>query len=256
MSQSILNINRLNARVEEKEILHNINLQINKGETHVLMGPNGAGKSTLGYVLMGNPKYEITSGSVYFKGKDITRETADKRSKDGMFLSFQEPLEVPGLTLSAFIRNAIQQKKGGYIKLWDFKKDLEKTMAILQMDPSYADRDLNVGFSGGEKKKAEILQLMMLKPNLAILDETDSGLDVDAVRLVSKGVEEYQKDRDGALLIITHSTRILESLHVDYTHVMVNGHIVATGDGSLVDRINEEGYESFVSEAPEEVKEL
>ena len=256
MSQSILNINRLNARVEEKEILHNINLQINKGETHVLMGPNGAGKSTLGYVLMGNPKYEITSGSVYFKGKDITRETADKRSKDGMFLSFQEPLEVPGLTLSAFIRNAIQQKKGGYIKLWDFKKDLEKTMAILQMDPSYAERDLNVGFSGGEKKKAEILQLMMLKPNLAILDETDSGLDVDAVRLVSKGVEEYQKDRDGALLIITHSTRILESLHVDYTHVMVNGHIVATGDGSLVDRINEEGYESFVSEAPEEVKEL
>lgn len=254
MSQSILNINQLNARVEEKEILHNINLQINKGETHVLMGPNGAGKSTLGYVLMGNPKYEITNGTIQFKGKDITQETADKRSKDGMFLSFQEPLEVPGLTLSAFIRNAIQQKKGGYIKLWDFKKELEKNLKFLDMDPSYAERSLNVGFSGGEKKKAEILQLMMLKPNLAILDETDSGLDVDAVRLVSKGVEEYQKDRDGALLIITHSTRILESLHVDYTHVMVNGHIVATGDGSLVDRINEEGYESFVSETPEEVK--
>lgn len=161
---------------------------------------------------------------------------------------------MPGLTVSAFIRNAIQQKKGGYIKLWDFKKELDKNLKFLDMDPSYAERSLNVGFSGGEKKKAEILQLMMLKPNLAILDETDSGLDVDAVRLVSKGVEEYQKDRDGALLIITHSTRILESLHVDYTHVMVNGHIVATGDGSLVDRINEEGYESFVSEA-EEVKE-
>lgn len=218
------------------------------------MGPNGAGKSTLGYVLMGNPKYQVTGGSILFKGKDVTEESADKRAKDGMFLSFQEPLEVPGLTVSAFIRNAIQQKKGGYIKLWDFKKELDKNLKFLDMDPSYAERSLNVGFSGGEKKKAEILQLMMLKPNLAILDETDSGLDVDAVRLVSKGVEEYQKDRDGALLIITHSTRILESLHVDYTHVMVNGHIVATGDGSLVDRINEEGYESFVSEA-EEVKE-
>lgn len=159
--------------------------------------------------------------------------------------------DLPYLLLSEM---QIQQKKGGYIKLWDFKKELDKNLKFLDMDPSYAERSLNVGFSGGEKKKAEILQLMMLKPNLAILDETDSGLDVDAVRLVSKGVEEYQKDRDGALLIITHSTRILESLHVDYTHVMVNGHIVATGDGSLVDRINEEGYESFVSEA-EEVKE-
>ncbi len=253
MSEPILNIKQLNARVEEKEILHDINLQIRKGETHVLMGPNGAGKSTLGYVLMGNPKYEITQGNILFKGKDITEESADKRAKDGMFLSFQEPLEVPGLTVSAFIRNAIQQKKGGYIKLWDFKKELDKNLKFLDMDPSYAERSLNVGFSGGEKKKAEILQLMMQKPNLAILDETDSGLDVDAVRLVSKGVEEYQKDRDGALLIITHSTRILESLHVDYTHVMVNGHIVATGDGSLVDRINEEGYESFVGDIPEEV---
>ena len=253
MSEPILNIKQLNARVEEKEILHDINLQIRKGETHVLMGPNGAGKSTLGYVLMGNPKYEITQGNILFKGKDITEESADKRAKDGMFLSFQEPLEVPGLTVSAFIRNAIQQKKGGYIKLWDFKKELDKKLKFLDMDPSYAERSLNVGFSGGEKKKAEILQLMMQKPNLAILDETDSGLDVDAVRLVSKGVEEYQKDRDGALLIITHSTRILESLHVDYTHVMVNGHIVATGDGSLVDRINEEGYESFVGDIPEEV---
>lgn len=230
MSESILSIDHLNARVEEKEILHDINLKINRGETHVLMGPNGAGKSTLGYVLMGNPKYEITDGTIYFKGRDITQETVDKRSQAGMFLSFQEPLEVPGLTLSSFIRNAISQKKGSHIKLWDFKKALEK-------------------------KKAEILQLMMLKPKLAILDETDSGLDVDAVRLVSKGVEEYQKNRDGALLIITHSTRILEALHVDYTHVMVNGHIVATGDGALVDRINEEGYESFVSDRAEEVKE-
>lgn len=253
MSEPILNIQQLNARVEEKEILHNINLQIRKGETHVLMGPNGAGKSTLGYVLMGNPRYEITDGSIFFKGKDITQESADKRAKEGMFLSFQEPLEVPGLTVSAFIRNALQQRKGSYIKLWDFKKELDKNLKFLDMDPAYAERSLNVGFSGGEKKKTEILQLMMLRPNLAILDETDSGLDVDAVRLVSKGVEEYQKDRDGALLIITHSTRILESLHVDHTHVMINGHIVANGDGSLVDKINKEGYESFISEASAEV---
>lgn len=253
MSEPILNIHQLNARVEEKEILYNINLQIRKGETHVLMGPNGAGKSTLGYVLMGNPRYKITGGSIFFKGKDITQETADKRANEGMFLSFQEPLEVPGLTVSAFIRNALQQRKGSYIKLWDFKKELDKNLKFLDMDPAYSERSLNVGFSGGEKKKTEILQLMMLRPTLAILDETDSGLDVDAVRLVSKGVEEYQKDRDGALLIITHSTRILESLHVDHTHVMINGHIVANGDSSLVDKINKEGYESFISEASAEV---
>ena len=140
MSESILNISHLNARVEEKEILHNINLQINKGETHVLMGPNGAGKSTLGYVLMGNPRYEVTDGTISFKGKDITQETADKRAQAGMFLSFQEPLEVPGLTLASFIRNAIGQKKGSYIKLWDFKKELEKNLKFLDMDASYAER--------------------------------------------------------------------------------------------------------------------
>ena len=236
MSEPILKISQLTARVEEKEILHDINFEMRKGETHVLMG---------------NPKYEVTGGSISFKGKDITAESADKRAKDGMFLSFQEPLEVPGLSVSNFIRNALQQKKGGYVRLWDFKKELKKNLEFLDLDDSYAERSLNVGFSGGgEKKKAEILQLMMLKPNLAILDETDSGLDVDAVRLVSKGVEEYQKDRDGALLIITHSTRILESLHVDYTHVMVNGHIVATGDGSMVEEINEKGYERFLNSVP------
>ena len=250
MSEPILKISQLTARVEEKEILHDINFEMRKGETHVLMGPNGAGKSTLGYVLMGNPKYEVTGGSISFKGKDITAESADKRAKDGMFLSFQEPLEVPGLSVSNFIRNALQQKKGGYVRLWDFKKELKKNLEFLDLDDSYAERSLNVGFTGGEKKKIETLLLMMLRPSLAILDETDSGLDVDAVRLVSKGVEEYQKDRDGALLIITHSTRILESLHVDYTHVMVNGHIVATGDGSMVEEINEKGYERFLNSVP------
>lgn len=250
MSEPILKISQLTARVEEKEILHDINFEMRKGETHVLMGPNGAGKSTLGYVLMGNPKYEITEGSISFKRKDITAESADRRAKDGMFLSFQEPLEVAGLSVSNFIRSALQQKKGGYVRLWDFKKELKKNLEFLDLDESYAERSLNVGFSGGEKKKIETLQLMMLRPSLAILDETDSGLDVDAVRLVSRGVEEYQKDREGALLIITHSTRILESLHVDYTHVMVNGHIVATGDGSMVEEINEKGYENFLNRVP------
>ena len=179
MSEPILKISQLTARVEEKEILHDINFEMRKGETHVLMGPNGAGKSTLGYVLMGNPKYEVTGGSISFKGKDITAESADKRAKDGMFLSFQEPLEVPGLSVSNFIRNALQQKKGGYVRLWDFKKELKKNLEFLDLDDSYAERSLNVGFSGGEKKKIETLQLMMLRPNLAILDETDSGLDVD-----------------------------------------------------------------------------
>jgi Fe-S cluster assembly ATP-binding protein len=242
---AILRINRLSARVEETEILHGVNLNVKAGETHVLMGPNGAGKSTLGYVLMGNPQYSVTGGKILFNGKDITDEPADRRAKDGMFLSFQEPLEVPGLSLESFIRSAVEQKTGGHTRLWDFRKELFAAMDVLQMDHSYAQRSLNVGFSGGEKKKAEILQLMMLKPELAILDETDSGLDVDAVRLVSKGIEEYRRQQTGALLIITHSTRILESLQVDYTHVMVNGSIVYTGDGSVVDTINRSGYEQF-----------
>lgn len=246
MAKELLDVKQLFVNVEDKEILHGVDLKIGKGETHVLMGPNGAGKSTLGYALMGNPRYQLTNGEIWFQGKKINEEPVDKRAKAGMFLSFQSPLEVPGLSLSSFIRSALEQRRGERIRLWDFRKELAKAMELLQMDPSYADRDLNVGFSGGEKKKAEILQMLMLKPNLAILDETDSGLDVDAVRTVSKGVEEYQKDRDGSLLIITHSTRILEALHVDYTHVMVDGKIVKTGDGSLVDQINETGFEEFL----------
>lgn len=238
----LLTVKDLHVNVEDKEILHGVDLTINKGETHVLMGPNGTGKSTLGYALMGNLRYSVTEGEIWFQGKNITEEAVNERAKDGIFLSFQNPLEVPGVTLSAFIRSALEQKTGKRIRLWDFKKELARTMEILQMDPSYAERDLNVGFSGGEKKKAEILQLLMLKPSLAILDETDSGLDVDAVRTVSRGIEEYQKNCDGGLLIITHSTRILEYLSVDDTHVMVEGKIVKTGDASLVDEINEKGF--------------
>lgn len=246
MTTSLLTTKDLSVNVEEKEILHNINLEIGKGETHVLMGPNGAGKSTLGYALMGNPRYQITNGKIYFNGTELQNESADKRAQKGIFLSFQNPLEVPGISLANFIRNALEQRTGTRIRLWDFKKEMKKAMDVLQMDESYADRDLNVGFSGGEKKKAEILQLLMLKPSLAILDETDSGLDVDAVHTVSKGIEEYQKSKKGSLLIITHSTRILQSLHVDKTHVLVNGQLVVSGDASLVDEINNHGFERFI----------
>ena len=243
--KKLLEVKNLYVDVEDKQILHGVNLEIGKGETHVLMGPNGTGKSTLGYALMGNPRYTVREGEIWFDGKNITEEAVNERAKAGIFLSFQNPLEVPGVTLSSFIRNALEQKTGKRIRLWDFKKELERTMEILQMDPSYAERDLNVGFSGGEKKKAEILQLLMLKPSLAILDETDSGLDVDAVRTVSAGIEEYQKNCRGSLLIITHSTTILESLTVDYTHVMVEGKIIETGDASLVDKINESGFAEY-----------
>lgn len=249
MNSNLLEVSGLHVSAGEKEILHGVDLTVGKDETHVLMGPNGTGKSTLGYAITGNPEYTVTAGKIVFDGEDITRLPVNERAKKGIFLSFQNPLEVPGVTLSAFIRSALEQKTGKRIRLWDFKKKLAETMQLLAMDASYAERDLNVGFSGGEKKKAEILQLLLLNPSLAILDETDSGLDVDAVRTVSKGIEEYQKSKDGALLIITHSTRILESLHVDKTHVLVDGHLVAEGDGSLVDEINEHGFEQFIASA-------
>ena len=243
---ALLDVQNISVRVEEKQVLSNVNLQIQSGETHVLLGPNGAGKSTLGNAIMGNPVYTLTGGKIIFDGQDITEEKTAKRAKAGLFLSFQNPLEVPGISLETFIRSAIQQRTGERVKLFQFQKELKANMELLNMDASYAGRDLNVGFSGGERKKSEILQLLMLKPKLAILDETDSGLDVDAVRTVSKGIEEYQKRHGGALLIITHSTRILESLNVDYTHILVKGTVVKTGDGSLVQKINENGFDEYI----------
>ena len=240
--KKLLEVKNLHVDVEDKQILHGVNLEIGKGETHVLMGPNGTGKSTLGYALMGNPRYTVREGEIWFDGKNITEEAVNERAKAGIFLSFQNPLEVPGVTLSSFIRNALEQKTGKRLRLWDFKKKLKETMALLSMDESYAERDLNVGFSGGEKKKAEILQMLMLEPKLAILDETDSGLDVDAVRTVSEGVRLFREKTHGSLLIITHSTRILEALRVDRTHVMENGVIVREGDAALVEEINEKGF--------------
>ena len=210
------------------------------------MGPNGAGKSSLGNTLMGNPIYHVTSGNIFFKNQDITDLSTDKRAKLGMFMSFQNPLEVPGISLETFIRSAIQQRTGEHVKLFQFQKELKACMELLNIDFDYAKRDLNVGFSGGERKKSEILQLLMLKPDFAILDETDSGLDVDAVHVVSKGIEEYQKTVGGSLLIITHNAKILESLKVNHTHVIVKGHIVHSDDGSLVEEINKNGFEKYI----------
>ena len=241
----LLRIQNLKVCAGEKEILHGIDLDIHENEVHVLMGPNGTGKSTLGAALMGNPAYTVTGGDIIYKGQNINEMPDNERAKNGIFLSFQNPIEIPGITVSAFIRSALEAKTGKRVRLFSFKKELEEKMALLQMDPSYAERDLNVGFSGGEKKKTEILQMLMLNPEFVILDETDSGLDVDAVRTVSQGIEAYRKQSKGGLLVITHSTKILEALPVDYTHIMVNGKIVKTSDSSLIDEVNENGFAAY-----------
>ncbi len=247
MSKQILNIEKLCVSIGDKEILKGLDLQIGEGETHVIMGPNGAGKSTLGNTLMGKEEYEVTSGKVDFYGEDLLKMKTDERAKKGLFMTFQNPIEVPGVRLSEFVRSACEAL-GNKMSLWNFKKAAAEQMKVLNMDPSYLDRELNLGFSGGEKKKAEIFQLLMLKPRLAILDETDSGLDVDAVRTVSEGVKAYQEQTNGSLLIITHSTKILESLNVDKVHVVYDGKIVAEGDSSLIDDINENGFEKYMKD--------
>ncbi|MBO4407687.1 MAG: Fe-S cluster assembly ATPase SufC [Clostridiales bacterium] len=248
-ADNLLTLKGLSAGVGETgiEILHNIDLTIGKGETHVIMGPNGAGKSTLGYTIMGNPLYQINSGNIIFEGEDITEFTADKRAKKGIFLTFQSPVEVPGLTVRQFLRNALQEIRGERIKFSEFNRKLKSVMDFISFSEEYADRDINVGFSGGERKKAEILQLLMLEPKLAILDETDSGLDVDAVKTVSSGINEYKKQKDSSLLIITHNAAILEALKVDKVHIVVKGRIVAEGDASLIDEINRNGFERFTN---------
>ena len=229
-----------------RPVVDHLNLTVPEGCVYGFLGPNGAGKSTLGYALMGNPKYTVKGGSINFAGEDITKLAVDKRAKAGLFLSFQNPLEVPGISLSSFLKTALEQQRGVRIKAWDFRKELRQAMALLQMDSKYAERDLNTGFSGGEKKKAEILQLLMLNPKLAILDETDSGLDVDAVKIVSQGIKTFQEHRQGALLIITHNTKILDALHVDHTHILAQGQIIKNAGPELVDEVSKNGFEKFL----------
>lgn len=245
MSENLLTVNNLHVTANDSEILKGLNLTIGKGETHVIMGPNGAGKSTLASALMGDPRYEVTGGEAALNGEDLLGKTVSERARSGLFLSFQNPVEVPGISLESFVRTALEQRTGEKIKIWNFRKEVKAVLESLDMDEEYASRDLNVGFSGGEKKKAEILQLLLLKPTLAILDETDSGLDVDAVRTVSKGIEEFRKNADASLLIITHNAAILDALNVDKVHILVDGKIIKTGDASLIEEISRDGFAQF-----------
>ncbi len=245
----LLNIAGLTASVDEKTILRGIDLAVGAGETHVLMGPNGAGKSTMGHGSMGDPVYTVNEGTITFDGADITDLSCDKRSRAGLFLSFQAPVEIPGVPLSSFLRATVAGRPGLEMKGKEFRRRVKELAAELDMDTAYLNRELGVGFSGGEKKKVEMLQLLLLSPKLAILDETDSGLDVDALGVVSRGMDAYRKSTDGSLVIITHNTRILEHLEVDRVHVMVNGRIVREDDASLIPWIDANGFDSFEREA-------
>lgn len=242
----ILNIKDLHANAGDKEILKGLNLTINAGEVHVIMGPNGAGKSTLANVIFNNPIYKKTSGEIDFIGENINDLKTNEIANKGIFMSFQLPEEVPGITLMNFLKAAHSAKTQEPVKVFAFKRQIEENMNKLNMNKNYASRDLNVGFSGGEKKKAEILQMLTLNPKLAILDETDSGLDVDAIRTVSSGINMFKND-ENAVLIITHSTKILENLEVDYVHILVNGQIIKTGTGELAKQIEQEGYSEYLN---------
>ena len=244
MSTGLIRLEHITAEVGGNNLLNDINLSIQAGEIHVLMGPNGAGKSTLGNVLMGHPSYMVTNGTITFMGEDITELAPEKRAQRGLFLSFQNPVEVPGITLETFLRTAKSALTGEEESVFGFHLALKAYMQALEMDVGYAQRHLNVGFSGGEKKKSEILQMLTLNPKLAILDETDSGLDVDAVRVVSKGIEQFHSPSN-ALLIITHNTRILDSIKPDQVHVLSKGRLVANGGSSLIKLIEQQGYVPF-----------
>ena len=241
MNTKLLDIKNLYVNAKDKEILKGIDLTINKGEIHVIMGPNGSGKTTTANAILNNPLYTKTEGTINFDGEDITNLKTDEIARKGVFMSFQLPEEIPGISVTNFLKSAKGKITGKPIKVFQFKEELKKYMEELKIKPEYAERSLNVGFSGGEKKKNEILQMLVLDPKLAILDETDSGLDVDAIRTVSKGIEMF-KNENNAVLIITHNTKILHNLKVDYVHVLVNGKIVKTGTGKLAKEIEENGY--------------
>lgn len=244
MEENLLEIKDLRTQVEDKEILKGLNLKIKKGEVHVIMGPNGAGKSTLANTVMGNPKYRITDGQIILEGEVINGLPVDERARKGIFLSFQYPEEIPGVTVENFLRTSKAAVTGKPVRVIPFMKELKEKMELLGMDQEYARRYLNVGFSGGEKKKNEILQMAVLEPKLAMLDETDSGLDVDAVKIVSKGVNALRSS-ENAVLIITHHVTILNYLRPDFVHILVDGKIVRTGDFSLAQEIEANGYEAY-----------
>ena len=244
MSNKLLEIKDLHVNAGEKEILKGIDLTINKGEIHVIMGPNGSGKTTTANAILNNPAYTKTSGSIEFDGENINDLKTDEIARKGIFMSFQLPEEIPGVSVTNFLKYAKNKVTGKPVKIFQFKDELKKYMEELNMNPKNMERSLNVGFSGGEKKKNEILQMLVLNPKLAILDETDSGLDVDAIRTVSKGIQMF-KNENNAVLIITHNTKILHSLKVDYVHVLVNGKIVTTGGQELAEEIEENGYAQY-----------
>ena len=244
MSKKLIEIKDLHVNAGNKEILKGINLTINRGEIHVIMGPNGSGKSTTANAIFSNPEYSKESGKIIFDGVDITNAKTDEIARMGVFMSFQAPEEIPGVSVTNFLKYAKNKITGEPVKIFKFKNELKEYMEELNMNSKNMERSLNVGFSGGEKKKNEILQMLVLKPKLAILDETDSGLDVDAIRTVSKGIEMFKND-DNAILIITYNNKILSNLKVDYVHVLVDGKIVTTGNQELATIIENEGYEKY-----------
>ncbi|GAA2843063.1 Fe-S cluster assembly ATPase SufC [Crossiella cryophila] len=225
-----------------KEILKGVNLTVKAGETHAIMGPNGSGKSTLAYAIAGHPKYAITSGSVLLDGEDVLELSVDERARAGLFLAMQYPVEVPGVSMSNFLRTAATAVRGEAPAVRHWVKEVKAAMTDLDIDPTFAERSVNEGFSGGEKKRHEILQLALLKPKIAVLDETDSGLDVDALRVVSEGVNRYKADGEVGVLLITHYTRILKHIAPDFVHVFAGGRIVESGGAELAERLENEGY--------------
>ncbi len=248
---STLQIRDLHVSVETKEgakqILRGVNLTVNSGETHAIMGPNGSGKSTLAYSLAGHPKYQVTSGSVTLDGADVLAMKVDERARAGLFLAMQYPVEVPGVSVSNFLRTAKTAISGEAPPLRSWVKDVRAAMDALRMDEAFAERSVNEVFSGGEKKRHEILQMELLKPRFAILDETDSGLDVDALRIVSEGVNRSRANTDIGLLLITHYTRILRYITPDFVHVFVAGQVAEEGGPELADRLEDEGYDRFLT---------
>ncbi len=240
-----VNVVQADENAEPIQILKGVDLTIKSGETHAIMGPNGSGKSTLSYAIAGHPKYEVTRGTITLDGEDVLAMTVDERARAGLFLAMQYPVEVPGVSMSNFLRTAATAVRGEAPKLRHWVKEVKEAMGELSIDAQFGERSVNEGFSGGEKKRHEILQLGLLKPKFAILDETDSGLDVDALRVVSEGVNRYAEREHGGILLITHYTRILRYIHPEFVHVFVNGRIVESGGPELADELEENGYVKF-----------